>query len=171
VISIIVILLISSYILTGCYGKFQLTKKLYTWNGTIGDKWVNSLVTWILIIIPVYEVVGFIDFAILNVIEFWTGENPVVMESGEMQVQYVELHGKEYEIIATENRFDIIERGGNGEEKRVSLIYERESRSWFVENEKIGRIRVAQIDFDDSNIISLFQPDGGITKVNLEINQ
>ncbi len=62
---------------TGCYGKFALTRKLYDWNGSLGNKFVNTLVMWVLMIIPVYGVVTFIDGFILNLIEFWSGSNPL----------------------------------------------------------------------------------------------
>jgi len=60
----------------GCFGKFQLTRKLYDINQSIDEKYVRSVVTW-LFVIP-YAVTGLLDFVIFNVIEFWTGENPVV---------------------------------------------------------------------------------------------
>jgi len=59
----------------GCFGKFQLTKKLYDINQSIDEKYVRSAATWIFII-P-YAVTGLLDFIVFNVIEFWTGENPV----------------------------------------------------------------------------------------------
>jgi len=59
----------------GCFGKFQLTRKLYDINQSIDEKYVRSAATW-LFVIP-YAVTGLLDFVIFNVIEFWTGENPV----------------------------------------------------------------------------------------------
>ncbi len=60
----------------GCFGKFQLTRKLYDINQSIDEKYIRSAATW-LFVIP-YAVTGLLDFVIFNVIEFWTGENPVV---------------------------------------------------------------------------------------------
>ena len=60
----------------GCFGKFQLTRKLYDINQSIDEKYIRSATTWIFII-P-YAVTGILDFVLFNVIEFWTGENPVV---------------------------------------------------------------------------------------------
>lgn len=62
---------------TGCYGKFALTQKLYGWNGSLGNKFVNTIVLWAFIILPVYEVCAFVDFVALNLIEFWSGTNPL----------------------------------------------------------------------------------------------
>ena len=61
----------------GCYGSFNLIKKVYKFNGSVGDKWVNELVFLVMNIVPVYGAAGFIDAVILNTIEFWSGSNPV----------------------------------------------------------------------------------------------
>ena len=57
---------------TGCFGKFTLTRELYKFNSKVEDKFVRSLVFDVLVILPVYEVAGLVDWAVLNVIEFWT---------------------------------------------------------------------------------------------------
>lgn len=61
----------------GCYGSFAATRSLHSWNGKVGGKFVNTLVFWALVIIPVYELLGLGDAIIFNVIEFWSGSNPV----------------------------------------------------------------------------------------------
>ena len=60
----------------GCFGKFQLTRNLYEVNRSVPDKYLRSVLTWVLII-P-YGITGFLDFAVFNLIEFWSGENPIV---------------------------------------------------------------------------------------------
>lgn len=63
---------------SACYGKFMLTRKVYEINGQITDnKFVHSLVMWVFMIVPVYPIAGFADVVILNLIEFWTGSNPM----------------------------------------------------------------------------------------------
>jgi hypothetical protein len=59
----------------GCFGTFQLTRNLYEVNRSVDDKYVRSVLTWILVI-P-YALTGALDFLAFNVIEFWTGQNPV----------------------------------------------------------------------------------------------
>ena len=62
----------------GCYGQFALTRKLYTWNGTAtGNKYVNSLILFGLIVIPVYEVCTLADWIIFNTVEVFSGSNPM----------------------------------------------------------------------------------------------
>lgn len=61
----------------GCFGSFNLTKKVYKFNDGMNGKWVKEIVFLAMNIIPVYPVAGGIDVIILNTIEFWTGSNPV----------------------------------------------------------------------------------------------
>ena len=60
----------------GCYGSFELVKKVHKFNGTLGNKFVNELGFLVMNIVPVYSVAAFIDAVVLNTIEFWTGKNP-----------------------------------------------------------------------------------------------
>jgi len=67
---------------SGCFGSFNLTRKLWGWNKGVSDeKFVRELVFLGLNVVPVYSVAGFIDVIITNTIEFWTGKNPVDMSS------------------------------------------------------------------------------------------
>jgi len=67
---------------TGCFGSFNLTRKLYGFNKSASDdKVVRELVFLGLNIIPVYSAASFIDAVVLNTVEFWTGTNPVQMSS------------------------------------------------------------------------------------------
>jgi hypothetical protein len=170
-VSILLVVCIMLLGLSGCYGKFKLTEKLYKWNGQIGDKWVNTMVMWVLFILPVYEVAGFIDFAILNVIEFWTGENPVVMGPDDKETQIVYIDDKEYEITATQNQFHIKELGENDPTKAISLIFDEKTRAWFVKGNETAEIKIAQLDDLNSNILHLIKPDGNMVDVNIQSNR
>lgn len=60
---------------TGCYGAFPLTRAVYKFNGECSsNKFVQTLVFWGFVWFPVYGLAGFADAIILNVIEFWSGE-------------------------------------------------------------------------------------------------
>ncbi|MCA9539031.1 MAG: DUF3332 family protein, partial [Myxococcales bacterium] len=86
----------------GCYGKFAVTKKLHAWNGTVGGKFVNSIVFWALVIIPVYEVLAVGDTLIFNVIEFWTGSNPIAEGGATMMADgtvVFERDGERFELV------------------------------------------------------------------------
>lgn len=63
---------------TGCFGSFQLTRKLYTFNKNVSpDKFVQEIVFLGMNIVPVYGVVAMADALFANTVEFWTGTNPV----------------------------------------------------------------------------------------------
>ncbi len=163
IVSMVLIAIFCSFSLTSCYGKFNLTKKLYNWNGNLGDKWINSIMMIVLMIVPAYSIAGFVDVAILNVIEFWTGDNPVAMNEGEKETKFVEMDGENYEITATKNRFDVknLETG-----KEASLLFNAESQSWFVETNGT-QTRVAQYDDENTDLLALINPDGKLIEVNV----
>ena len=161
--ALLLIVIFVSFSSISCYGNFSLVKKLYKWNGTIENKFAKSAATWIMFIIPVYGVAGFIDFVILNLIEFWSGENPVTMSAGDKEVQFVEKDGKTYQITATKNRFDIVEQG---KDNPVSLIYQESDQAWYVESQN-GMVKVAEFTDENAETLSLIFPNQRTMTVNL----
>lgn len=62
--------------LSGCYGPFELTRKVWNWNGQVSDnKWVVEGVFLLCSILPVYYFAGAADAIILNSVVFWTGKS------------------------------------------------------------------------------------------------
>lgn len=90
----IALLLVASvgFVSSGCFGKFQLTRKVYEVNRSMEEKYSRSALTWVLVIVPVYAIAGLLDFVAFNLIEFWSGQNPLdetasrVFESGERRI-------------------------------------------------------------------------------------
>jgi hypothetical protein len=152
---------------TGCYGKFALTRKIYHVNGSVGDKWVNSIVAWIFIILPVYAVCGLVDFFLLNVIQFWTGSNPVAMGPDDRDTQLVFQDGHMYEITATRNRFDVTEFNDSGQNRTAGLVYDPEVKTWYAESPGAGKIRMAQMDPEGGGLMRFFKPNGEIIQLEL----
>ena len=68
--------------IAGCYGPFNLTRRLYQWNGQVGTKWEREFVFIIFVWAPVYEITALGDAIVFNSMEFWTGKNPVDPPSG-----------------------------------------------------------------------------------------
>ena len=61
---------------TGCFGGFELTKKVYKFNQEVNpDKWVQWCA--FLVMSLVYPAAGGIDVVFANSVEFWTGQNPI----------------------------------------------------------------------------------------------
>jgi hypothetical protein len=69
----------------GCFGGFELTRKVYDFNKDIDpNKWVRWLAFLGMNILPVYGFAVIIDAIFANSIEFWTGDNPILAaEDGE----------------------------------------------------------------------------------------
>ena len=122
---IVVVMLVATMSLmsVGCYGSFSLTKKVYNWNGSFGNKWVSELVFLACYVVPVYSIAGFLDVVILNSLEFWTGSNPVAssvtsqdgttvafnQEKNEMTVSYA---GKSFTITREEGKSTVKDANG-----------------------------------------------------------
>jgi hypothetical protein len=140
--------------LQGCYGKFAATKKLYTWNGTLGNKWINSIVMVGMAIIPVYSIAGAADILILNTVEFWTGSNPLAMQAGESETRVVTIDGKNYELTASQNRMEI--KPLSTPEQAVELSYEPAQKAWFAESGTERRL-VAR---ESGDIVTVYHADG-----------
>lgn len=63
---------------SGCYGPFNLTRRLYTWNSESGKtKWEKEFLFLLLAWAPVYSLTVLGDALVFNAMEFWTGKNPV----------------------------------------------------------------------------------------------
>ena len=62
----------------GCYGPFNLTRRLHHWNGREGDdQWEDEFLFVLLTWAPVYGLTVVADALLFNPLEFWTGNNPV----------------------------------------------------------------------------------------------
>jgi len=128
---IILMLLLISVItmsMVGCFGNFSLTRQVYSFNQNFENAFVRSILMWVMMIVPVYGLATWIDVVVLNVIEFWTGDNPIAMIDGESQTQFIAFEGIEYEVIATKNRFDITEVANP--DNTLALVFDVEDNSW-----------------------------------------
>ena len=139
---IILMFVVVMVLFSGCYGNFTLTRKIYNWNGTVGDKYVQSAVGWGLLVIPVYVSALFVDSAALNLIEFWTGENPLTMNVGDIDSQIITTDNGNYELIATKNRFDLVAVDGENVGDYISFLYSPENEEWTLENDGNSQVIV-----------------------------
>jgi hypothetical protein len=147
-------LVTTTFGIQGCYGSFNLTRKLYTWNGTLGDKWINSLVMLGLGVVQVYTIAGLVDWVGMNTVEFWTGTNPVAMAPGEKEEKLVTVEGREYLATVTHNRFQMAPTDGG---PVMTLVYSENDRSWY--SEKNGE-RVLVAEWVGEDALALIEPSG-----------
>jgi hypothetical protein len=86
---------------TACFGKFQLTRKVYQFNRDIShDKWVEWLAFLVLVIVPIYGIAVLVDAVVANSLEFWTGDNPISAQLGTRHT----AQGPNGELIVTHVR-------------------------------------------------------------------
>ncbi len=69
----------------GCFGKFELTKKLYRYNRDFHpDKWMVQVLGLVLAFFYGGAIV--LDAVLFNSLEFWTGKNPILASNGATKV-------------------------------------------------------------------------------------
>lgn len=121
-ITFVLVLAVFAMTSTGCFGGFQLTRKVYNWNDSVVEsRFVKTLLFWGMNIIPIYGAAGAIDYFILNLVEYWTGSNPLAMAEGEHEYQIIEFEGNKYELFATKNYFSISKINGEEPNKLYSI--------------------------------------------------
>ncbi len=135
---------------TGCFGSFALIQKVYEFNDDVSDnKFVKSLVFWVMAIIPVYGIAGFLDVVIFNLIEFWSGSNPVAMAEGEVETQYATIKGDSYKITATKNQMKFEKVVGDDLVDMGAMVFSEDGKTWsFVKDDKSQEL----ITFNGENI-------------------
>lgn len=149
----------------GCYGSFTMTKKLHTWNGGVGDKFVNALVFVGLNIVPVYELAILADGLVLNTLEFWTGDNPMAMKAGEEDSKLLATGDKVYQVTAKNNRFEAVQLEGPNKGEKVVFQFDETQQQWklIAGNEShllLEIISESDVQAEKQNMVKVFQPDG-----------
>lgn len=135
-----------SLLCSNCLGSFSAFNGLKDWNQQVSDsKFVNNLLFWGLNIIPVYGVFFIGDTILFNVIEFWSGSNPIAMNEGEVESQTIQKDGNTYEMIATKNQMDIKVLDGEKAGEEVTLIYKPEEKSWNAKTDEGEMIKLSSM--------------------------
>ena len=146
---------------TGCFGSFGLTKTLYEWNdGVSSSKFVKTLVFWGMSIIPVYAVGVFLDVIIFNLIEFWSGSNPIAMEEGEHEMQLVTFKGEQYRIEATKDTFTTTQLSGDKAGEVRVMKFDRSDRTWKYSDSRVADQPVMTFLDDDADQVRVYTATG-----------
>ena len=140
--AIIIALIGSTGILSGCYGPFRLTTKLHQWNGNVSNKkFVNELVFLGLCVLPAYELCTLGDVLIFNSIEFWGGQNPITMKDGQIDESEFMHEGKMYKVIKSKNNMTVALKDTD---VKVDFRYFPEESTWYQMNgnEKVQVVKL-----------------------------
>lgn len=148
-ITVVVLLLATTFLMSGCYGSFALTSKLHRWNGEISNhKFVNELVFFGLCILPAYELACLGDALIFNSIEFWGGNNPIAMNDGEVEEMDVLHEGQMYKMIKKHNSLTIAQVNG---EESVNFRYFPKEKAWYLME---GESKVKVVEMKDKSVFT-----------------
>ncbi len=114
-------------------------------------------------IVPVYGLFFLGDVIIFNVIEFWSGSNPIAMNEGDVETQIVEKNGNTYELTATKNRLAIQVIEGVNKGEQVDLVYIPQEQTWYAH--KLDGEVIKLSSFEDGFYI-VYLPEGQEVKID-----
>jgi hypothetical protein len=153
-----VLMMTGTVLFSSCIGSFRLTRSVYDWNQTVGDKFVNELV-FLMFSLGVYEVAVVIDAVILNSIEFWSGENPMDASN---EVKAIETENGRFLVRRTADGYDLTnERQG----VTTALHFDEAGQTWSIETPDGERIPF--MSFIDAGNVRIYLPDGTTQDVEL----
>jgi hypothetical protein len=132
---------------TSCMGSFALTLKVYEINNTITDnKFVNNLIFWI-VGAPVYGFTTTVDIVILNLIEFWTGDNLLAAAPEPLGDDRWAFEGREFKLNRTHDQLHLQELQGEEVITDISLSYNAIDNSWYMALEDGKKVKMfSEID-------------------------
>jgi hypothetical protein len=117
---------------SSCLGSYALFNTVKKWNGTLGDKWVNSVVHAALWFVPAYEFAFAADLLFLNTIEFWTGKNPVTHASADLKA------ADQVNVASLQHRYDLQQVDNKTVAVRVdaknAFVLHQEPTGWVIDD-------------------------------------
>ncbi len=150
---VVVCLLLLAFLQTNCFGRFAVIRKIYQFiddihfNGApLLVRFVKTVITWLLFILPIVSGLAFfVDFCIINLIEFWTGENIIdgykegSAQKGKKAQSGLIQPGKTLRFESAENGMKLkISRSEDGSELKISSFYQGESREMIARQDEPG---------------------------------
>lgn len=153
---VVVLCLGASLTLQSCLGSFALTNKVLNWNRQVGDKFVNELVFVAFWILPVYELTGLADLLVINSIEFWSGENPVVAET-----KIIDGKDAKYKVESDATGYTVTNLT---DKSQFRFNFDASDRSWSIE--KDGQEQKFMTLVDDKHV-KMITPEGDFRTVEL----
>ena len=158
------LMLAFAIISTSCLGSFAAVNALKDWNENLSDnKFVNNIIFFGLLVIPVYGISMFGDLAIFNPIEYWTGENPITMKEGKTDRKIVRKNGKKYQITATKNHFNIEVLKGENKGEKMDLVFNEQDKSWNAITPQGKKIKLSSYK---DGFIYVYAPNGKNIKID-----
>ena len=152
---------------SGCFGSFALISKAHGFvdgigGDDLGGRFIRTLIMYAGGTFQVWSACILVDVAILNLIEFWTGSNPLAMQEGEMEQQYVMYEGEQYLITATKNQFKFEKLSGETVLEESLVQFCEDDQSWSYVHDGESHILTAFRGLDEDQILQyeVYTADG-----------
>lgn len=152
----IAILMSAAMLNTSCIGSFALTKNVYSWNQSLGNKFVNELVFFIFCPL-VYPITTLADAVVINSIEFWSGSNPLAEGT-----RIIDGNDGRY-LVTTDAKGYTIKSENDG--SIVRFDFDESDNSWSISID--GSESQKFMTFVDSEHVRMLTPDGTMQAVEL----
>ncbi len=146
----VAVLLSGSLMFSSCIGSFGLTNKVFSWNRSVGEKWVNEVVFLAFCILPVYEITLIADALVINSIEFWTGSNPMADN-----VKHIKGENGNYLVESNQNGYVITDEAT---QEKIELTYNQEENSWSVDG-------ITFLTFVDDEHVSVYAGEDNMVTI------
>lgn len=174
-VAVLAIAVAGMFSFANCFGSFGVVKTLYSAhkNIKIGNGLVIKLVQTLLMYFPFYFLYGigtFLDIVLFNLVEFWTGSNPVAMSEFDMDGKLVRHHKNGNESLTlTYSDFGKklhISVQANGQTEEFVALKEHEGVFFKEIDGKLQKIEVTSAEVGSKTILKLIQ-DGKITSARV----
>lgn len=146
----------SAFFLSGCFGPFYMTRRLYDWNKGVGDKWENEIVFLVLALTPVYSIATLADAIVFNSMEFWTGDNPVAPGTALPRIKEQRLVRGEDEVLLSQSN------GAGSSAMTMKFFREGELTQVLHMADAPGQPAVAKDASGNVLMVAQSMPDGGV---------
>ncbi|MGJ4747470.1 DUF3332 family protein [Leptospira sp. SA-E8] len=151
--------------LANCFGKFALVRVFYNANDgiNVGGGLLAKIVKTVLFYIPfgfLMAIGGFIDFLLFNLIEFWSGSNPVGLNEYDKEGRYAksfEQDGEKLTLVYTNfgSRLDLTAVSKEGKSETLTA-FRAQPGKFFVEREgQLSEIEVTSQSVGSQVILKL----------------
>lgn len=152
-----------AFVVTGCTGSFNLTRKVYNFHRSQSDKWADELCFLLVAITPIYGLATFADAIVFNSIEFWTGENPVTMSQNQDIKTKIVRQGEDELIVAYDAKSDqVVVTPNLSNRKRPALVFERTDKMILAKNTQ-GQLLFSSVRNDNGDVL-VYDGNGRLVK-------
>lgn len=149
------------FVTTGCTGSFNLTKKVYNFHRSQSDKWSDELCFLLVALTPIYGLATLGDALIFNSIEFWTGSNPIALNSNS-NVKVVRQGNDELVIAYNKETDQIMVTPKLKNQAKTPITLERNDKMVLAKNDK-GQVLFSSMK-NDNGSIAVYNGSGELVK-------